>query len=256
MCAGAPGMTSPFRVSHIHMPRAITIQFHLSLRVGHDDGPQLEVKLNCVSRHAVLVGNKFWPGSGPCRFGFCQFDHCLPILAYKSPCEHSGRRYACCRPAPTSDRAVTSFSRMSHRLSGFSETSLLFSVPGRPLQVSPRLAARRHQAVMKLAAQNPHSQGSQSSRSSTRKEPLEVVSRIAACVEMNVRSKCKQQSQRRLQLSGSSGGLVILTDLFIVQAAVSRFETIAGRTAMVSMSSIQKLRLLHSFLVHHPVELI
>ncbi|KAK9838882.1 hypothetical protein WJX74_005141 [Apatococcus lobatus] len=97
---------------------------------------------------------------------------------------------------------------MSHS-PGLCDRSLLQSVPAcRPFSGQknniPSPSGRRSQGAGKLAAQNPHTSGSQLPKTSaTRKEPLEVVSRIAACVEMN--------------------------------AAVSRFETIAGRSAMVGV---------------------
>lgn len=90
---------------------------------------------------------------------------------------------------------------MSHNLSGLCDRSLVSPLPGRQLVASSRpvdqlRAPRRHQATTKLAAQNPRANGSQSSKPepSSRREPLEVVSRIAACVEMNVSRVCKQGS--------------------------------------------------------------
>ena len=104
-------------------------------------------------------------------------------------------------------------------------------------------SARVRRAGAPVAAQNPRS-GSKAFVDSPprRKEPLEVVSRIAACVEMNVRPST-QLAFATLTFTFFGAYMTVLTRAFLArfahdcsldpQAAVSRFETLAGRSAMV-----------------------
>ena len=91
---------------------------------------------------------------------------------------------------------------MLHTLGSRCPTVLSGTSPIQPalpvLQHSLPVAGRCQTLV--LAARNPHSTTSNASRQGppTRKEPLEVVSRIAACVEMNVRNVVSRASSGHL----------------------------------------------------------